>query len=754
MNQFQRIFKQFKLFNIILISLIFLIISGCTSQIDNKSDDNTIIEQNPLLGEDLQITSNQELEVFNSSHEIEQFLLEKTIKSSQLLSTTGAIGSTLPMRTGGIMMESSMDMMVSSDSLATPAAAPSMSSSGAVSQRADDVSSTNVQVKGVDEADIIKTDGEFIYTITRNTLTITRAFPPQNLEIIYTKDLEGNSQNMFIQNDSLIVVINEYEDTQRVSQFQFRLQPTYRPQTRVMIFDISNIEEIEIVDELIISGWYNQARMIGDFVYVIAQEQAFSSRGIITPFIDVMDIGRMMPPVLHFNEDDEEFSYTNILSFQVSNLDSNTQRIVNAQSFLLGRSSVVYVSNNNIYLANRNNQFGLYSLQNRVELFKDAILPQYPRNIQNEISRFDVQTEWDEISSIIVSYYDSLSEDELKRTYDSIQEEVSRFETDFLERNMKTTIHSFSIDTDTGVVEFKYSGEVKGYLLNQFSLDEYDSNLRVATTFSIWDRNRRERVEYNNLYVLNLNLDTIGSIENIAPDERIFSVRFMGEKGYIVTFRDVDPLFTIDLSNPTNPQILGELKIDGFSNYLHPFGENHLIGIGKDTEELERGGFRQKGLKLSLFNVEDMQNPIEQDVLVYGEAGSSSAAEFDHKALVFHPTKNLLIIPVSLIEENYRQGFQGILVIKVDEENGFEEVARITHRDDNDRANNDWIWNWWYNSDTTILRSAYLDEYLYTLSNKHIKVHNMDSNFRIENSLEIEYIIKDYYRDGMWYYYD
>ncbi|MCH8519954.1 MAG: beta-propeller domain-containing protein [Nanoarchaeota archaeon] len=729
---------------IVFVSVCLLILTGCSSHITNQEVLNNQNQGSFLFQEERL----EGINTFESNLEIEQFLLKKILKSSQLSMNFNGM-TTSPVMRADMMMESSVDMVASDSS-------PPPTSSSGTSQIAEDISSTNVQVKGVDEADIVKTNGEYIYSITKNTLSITKAFPPENLEIVYTKELEGNSQNIFIQNNSLIVISNEYEDTQRVSQFQYKLQPTYRPQTRVLVFDISNVQEIEIVDEIVISGWYNQARMIGDFVYIIAQEQAFSYGRIITPFIDsITQMERIMPPVYYFDEDDEEYSYTTIVSLQISDVTINSQREINVQSFLLGASSTVYVSNNNIYLANREHQFRLYTPQIQLELFSTAILPQYPTNIQAEINKYDIQTQWSEISAILVNYYDSLSPEELEELYEKVNQEVSKFETEFLEENMKTTIHSFSIDTKSGVVEYQTSGDVKGYLLNQFSLDEYNSHLRVATTFSIWNRNLGGRVEYNNLYVLNSDLEVVGSVENIAPDERIFSVRFMGERGYIVTFRDVDPLFTLDLSNPQSPQILGELKIDGFSNYLHPFGENHLIGIGRDTEELERGGFRMKGLKLSLFNVEDMTNPIEQDFVVYGAAGSSSAAEYDHKALVFNPTKNLLIIPVSIREENYQEGFQGILVIKVSEEGGFEELARITHRnDENNQIEDSWRWNWWYNSDTTIVRSIYLDEFLYTISNKYIQVHNIDNNFQFENNVDMRYITKDDYRDGREYYYE
>ena len=208
------------------------------------------------------------------------------------------------------------------------------------------------------------------------------------------------------------------------------------------------------------------------------------------------------------------------------------------------------------------------------------------------------------------------------------------------------------------------SGRVKVHLLNQFSKEEYEGNLRVATT--VWE-------EGNNLFVLDGSLNVIGSVTGLAKGETIYSVRFMGDKGYIVTFRTMDPLFVFDLSDPRAPKVTGELKMPGFSNYLHPIGDGLILGIGMETRELiERDaegnetpvGFRQGGLKISLFDVSDMGKPREITNLVIGESGSYSEALYNHKTVMVDETSQRIAFDAYIAKrKDWSNSQQGALVI-------------------------------------------------------------------------------------------
>ncbi|MGL5440552.1 MAG: beta-propeller domain-containing protein [Filifactoraceae bacterium] len=220
-------------------------------------------------------------------------------------------------------------------------------------------------------------------------------------------------------------------------------------------------------------------------------------------------------------------------------------------------------------------------------------------------------------------------------------------------------------------VNFSKTATIPGTLLDQFSMDEYKDNLRVATNINSW--NEKGNQNSNSLFILDNNMNTVGKIENIASEEKIYSVRFQEEKGYIVTFREVDPLFTLDLTKPTNPKLLGQLKVPGYSSYMHILPNNMVLGIGRDMQEMyikDRNGKevsignREGGIKLSIFDVNNPFKPKEKDTLVLGGAGSYSNALTNHKALMINPSKNDFGLCVELTSDNNNSPiFNGAVII-------------------------------------------------------------------------------------------
>ena len=222
----------------------------------------------------------------------------------------------------------------------------------------------------------------------------------------------------------------------------------------------------------------------------------------------------------------------------------------------------------------------------------------------------------------------------------------------------------------------------------------------------------------NNIYVLDLNLNDVGSLEDLALGERIFAARFLGNRAYLVTFRQVDPLFVIDLSNPGDPHVLGQLKIPGFSDYLHPYDESHIIGIGKDVAV--EGRAVPRGVKLSLFDVSDVKNPVEKAQHIISGEGTQSEALQDHKAFLFSKEKNLLVIPI-LLTKNWEYTYQGAYVFDLTPKEGFQLKGRITHADGNDKN------PYWYFSPSSIRRTLYIGGTLYTISSGMVKATDLDS---------------------------
>jgi uncharacterized secreted protein with C-terminal beta-propeller domain len=264
----------------------------------------------------------------------------------------------------------------------------------------------------------------------------------------------------------------------------------------------------------------------------------------------------------------------------------------------------------------------------------------------------------------------------------------------------RTVIHKISLRS--GEIGYEGQGEVPGYVLNQFSMDEYRGCFRIATTTGWYGA--------NHLYVLNEDLNIIGRLENLAPGERIYSARFMGERAYLVTFKKVDPLFVIDLEDPRNPRVLGKLKIPGYSDYLHPYDETHLIGIGKDT--LDAGDFAWfQGVKIALFDVSDPENPKEISKIVIGERGTESYALEDHRAFLFSRERSLLVIPIG------RYSHQDAHVFHVSLENGIVLRGTISH---DDSASSTWGY-----SSYSVKRSLYIDDVLYTISEGLVKLNSL-----------------------------
>jgi inhibitor of cysteine peptidase len=221
----------------------------------------------------------------------------------------------------------------------------------------------------------------------------------------------------------------------------------------------------------------------------------------------------------------------------------------------------------------------------------------------------------------------------------------------------------------------------------------------------------------------------------------------MGDRLYMVTFRQIDPFFVIDLSNPLQPEVLGELKIPGFSTYLHPYDENHIIGVGQDTKENEWGGVTTKGVKLALFDVSDVANPRQLDQFVIGEEGTYSEALYDHKAFLFSKDLNLVVLPVREVlgkpyfDENLRyyreKVWQGAYVLSLDTEEGFGLKGKVTHAQDDEDQNS------WYGTPSAVRRSLYMDDTLYTISDSKIVANDL-SDVREISSVKLPYEKPDY----------
>jgi inhibitor of cysteine peptidase len=301
------------------------------------------------------------------------------------------------------------------------------------------------------------------------------------------------------------------------------------------------------------------------------------------------------------------------------------------------------------------------------------------------------------------------------------------------EQDYKTKIYKFSLNA--GKVSYNSAGEVEGNILNQFSMDEYKGFFRITTTSQAPGRDFNSSAK-NNVYILDGAMNPAGKLQNLAKGERIYSTRFMGDKAYMVTFKNTDPLFVLDVKDPYAPKVLGELKIPGFSNYLHPYDENHIIGIGKDAEvvtEYEREIAYHQGMKLAIFDVSDVHNPKQKFMTTIGDRGTESELLYNHKALLFSKEKNLLAFPVTVtkVPDTAKESsnaakawgqpiFVGAYVYNVDLEKGFQHKGSITHFKNGISGSP-------YDAPEKITRVLYIGDNLYTVSNKSLKVNTISN---------------------------
>ena len=680
------------------------------------------------------LSTSQELKKFSSVEEIKEYIDEST-SATRSYSPYSSFG----MRGGEGMVMADMAMESVGSSAMVKSSAPQASG-------ASDFSQTNVQVKGVDEADFVKNDGKYIYVLSQDKLVIVDAFPADDAEILSETDVKGTPRNMFVNGDRLVVfsVVEDEEDI--ISEYDFVPRKRYAQKTHAYVYDITDREDPEIVNDFNVNGQYSEARMIGDYVYFVSKDSVYYYNNYIAmPELRDGVEKLVVPDVYYFDNPETNFVFHIVSAFDINGDD------INAKSFMMGYSNNLMVSKENIYISYQKNLPWRYYEMSNEERFYKVVVPLLPAEIQDEIdeirdsglSRYE---EWEEVSSALEDMYNTMDEYDKDDLVEEIQEAIQEYEVKIELERRKTIIHKIAIDEEN--IEYVAKGEVSGYLLNQFSMDEYDENLRVATTTEVWTRS--ESQQYNNVYVLDKKMKQIGELEGIAPDERIYSTRFIGDRLYMVTFKRVDPFFVIDLSDAEDPYILGELKIPGFSDYLHPYDEDHIIGIGKETAENEWGGISTKGVRLALFDVSDVNNPKQVDKYEIGTSGTDSEALREHKAFLFDKEKNILVIPIREVKgERYRDPtygyyrqkiWQGAYVLGLTPEDGFKLKGKVSHYEDDED------YRYYWGSPYAVRRSLYMDDVLYTVSGKKILMNDLDDLDEEINSVKLPYESDRYYR--------
>lgn len=548
--------------------------------------------------------------------------------------------------------------------------------SSSSSSNTKDYSTTNIQVENVDEADIVKTDGDYIYSISEDNVIITDVKDPKQPKVVATIQSEDDDipEDIILYKDKLVVISTKGNQTQRYYY-------NNRMNTVVKIYNITSREKPVLTKSYEMYEPYYTSRCVDNVLYVI-------SSGNLRKEDDEIVVG--------YNEDnmEKEMSIDKIKYLKdvkttkqtlISTVDLNNETAdIKLDSYLMNISNA-YVSENAIYLLNQK-----YNNDSKIPIkllfgFKGV---------------FGLE-----------DYYEMDSES-----------------------GYYTEMYKFDIKEN---VEYKTQTKVKGKTINQYSLDEKDNHLRIA----LYD-NDGSRVA-----IFDEDLKQIGISDNVAKGEKMYSSRFIGDKVYFVTYKTMDPLFVMDLSNETKPKVLGKLKIPGYSTYLHPYDENHIIGIGMETKEIINRNSNGKvisttakvvGMKMALFDVSNVNSPVQISSVVIGDSRTTSAILTNPKALLFSKEKSLIAIPVN----NYSQDFEvtssnnyetminnytkygkpynaeGYFVYNINVQDGFKLKGVITHEKTNAT---------YYYSNSKLLRGLYIDNNLYTVSETMIKVNELDS---------------------------
>ena len=701
-----------------------LILSSISKEAPLSTEPNVALRTNGTAPATLSVASTQELSKFGSVDELKAFLADAAGARNASTAASGAIPGQLR-----------MGVSDANHSAAPTSAAPQPESKAAQAPSAGggkgaaDYSTTNVQVAGVDEPDFVKNDGKYAYVLSGSKLTIAEVYPADSAKIVSKVGLdiqEGQYlQNMFLKNNTLVIFYQEYAQDQVIPQYDIIPQPAYTPKTHILILDVADKSVPKTVKNYVVSGAYNSARMIGDYAYVVTTSEIYNYRQPLIP--KVAEAGRtvIVPDVYYFRNPEQYYNFDTVTSVNIK----SEQGAVNSRTFMMDPAATLYVSQDNIYIAYQKYQpYNYYETAGHDRFFK-AILPLLPQDVQQKIRSIDSDqslsesARWDKIATVLEDMYNHMGESEKSALIDRVKDALANYDSEAQSSAIRTVIHKIAIGPSGGL-EYKARGEVPGRLLNQFSMDESGGRFRVATTVEYYSQYSSGM--YNNVYVLDGAMQTVGSLEKVEKGESIYAARFIGERLYLETFQRVDPLFVIDLS-ADQPKVLGQLKLPGYSSYLHPYDDTHIIGIGKDTKENDFGGVQAAGVKLSLFDVADVSNPkLVGDYVISGQSADSEVLS-DHKALLFDKEKNVLSIPVSRYDQEPKYGpdggyvqpkvWRGFYVFGVSPESGFALKGTVMHLN----GTNDY-----YYSGVQGSRSFYIGNVLYTVSlNNLIKMNDI-----------------------------
>lgn len=635
-----------------------------------------------------------------------------------------------------------IESLILDDAIAVDAPPPM--AEAAVSNRV--TSDTNTQVSGVDEADFVETDGRYIYVARGSGLTIFDT--ADQLNVASEQALSGNVVGEFLSGDRLTVITQSgygggwyggISPLIRIADFAGSFAPgRWNPQTTVTVFDVSDRSAPSIASQTTLDGNFREARAVNGTVYVVLEtsfnlpEPLYTDAPVIPDETEVV----ITDPV------EKETAVIDAVSEEDDGDSSDAINLIDIMPFRRGWWNPTIIANRtyesfNDYVARVGDQLTSLSLPHAFSVGADGsttdlgpltsaenIVRPHSDNQQSLLTIVSIDAANASTGSGVASSASSMTSygSTVYMTRDALYVATAEYHYDPSGASSDTRIDRFSVNGTN--VTWQACGVVPGTLINQFALDAQGGYLRVAThTWAQhWIANdpAAENIDWRNgtwttqndngVYVLDTEgdtLDEVGSVTGLAPGEQLFAARFIGDTAYLVTFLRTDPLFAIDLSDPANPTVQGELVIPGFSNYLQSVGDGLLLGIGQERE----AGTWNSHLHVSLFDVADSTNltQIARQFLDESSQWTSSAAQYDHHALLFSAEDGLLVLPVNgsgYDKATNSYHFEQLLEVLHVDANGIEVLGEIR-------------------SDQAVFRTVRIDNVLYAISESGVTAYSL-----------------------------
>ncbi|HSW45267.1 MAG TPA: beta-propeller domain-containing protein [Phycisphaerae bacterium] len=563
-------------------------------------------------------------------------------------------------------------------------------------------SSTNIQEVGVDESDIVKNNDQHIYWLRGSTIRVVAATPAEAMSEVAKIELDAPGDSLYLRGNQLIAITRNWKyeimddgwgggtvdggdtsdgggsgssepggsppsGTETVAKTGRAMAAATMPwfdgsEVVVTVIDVSTPASPAKQATLKFEGELATSRLIGNRLYLVTTT---------TPAIPVSSLTAIESMTL------EEW----LPAYEVDRADGQTQ-------------TGTIASWDSFYRPIAGDGYGITT----------AITI----DLDNPSATFD-STAITADAGVIYASPQALYVTDTKYDWES-----NGSRTD-------TMVHKLAF-TDSGT-DYVGSGLVPGRPLNQYSLGEYQNFLRIATTEEQFSPTTGAN-STNSVYVLGENgtdLEVVGRVEDLGIGEQIYAARFIGPRGFVVTFKRIDPLFTLDLSDPTNPRVIGELKIPGYSDHIQLMDENHLLTIGKDAQDAGEWGAWVQGVQLSIFDVSDLANPTLKHKEVIGGRGTNSEANYNPKAFNYFPARDALAFPIDLYggdtagPEYGDYEFTGLMVYRATIENGFEELGRISTVPENQPSRGCW---WGYSGSA---RGVFIGDNVYAVSDLGVK---------------------------------